>query len=162
MSSKKEQQPYCECVFEGKADQPIPKYPAWRYHRILDPILVNDTGEDEACRTKGYDDPGAPISANKQLQNWFWDLEDMSPKQLVVFAMDEFEVELPIDAFLETLMTAVTRLSRNSPKSKDRLVLMAHTITMNYEATQKEIARMVTMKDGIDYKAETIQEVFYG
>lgn len=130
-------------------------YPCWRYHHIKEPLLVKDAKEDEEARKQGYDDPMAPISANKQLMNWYWDLEDMSPKQLVVFAKDEFDVDLPIDAGQERLMGAVVELSRNSPQNRNRIVLMAHEIAMDYDASQREIRRMMEKEE-----SETETQVF--
>ena len=155
--------PYCECVFEGRAYDNFPgtQYPSWRYHRTLDPLLVNNTEEDEACQKQGYDEPNAPISANKQLMNWFWDLEDMSCKQLRVFAKDEFDVDLPEGASQESLMKAVTQLSKFAPQNRGRIVLMAHTIRMNLDETQEEIKRMSGITStNQNYNVEVTAEVF--
>src|SRR3972149_8852226 len=162
--SKYTPEPFCECVFEGPAhlgNWTGTQYPCWRYHRTLDPLLVNNKEEDEQCKKEGYDEPCAPLSANKQLINWFWDLEDMSPNQLRVFAMDEFEVDLPEDVSQECLMKVVCRLSKNSPQNQGRLVLMAHTIQMNYDATIEEIKRMQSVPNSLDYNVEVTREEFY-
>ena len=153
---RKQQEPLCECIFEGKDLDNFPgtQYPCWRYHKQLDPLLVNNSEEDEECKKEGYDDPCAPVSANKQLMNWYWDLEDMSVRQLRVFALDEFEVDLP-EASQEVLMKAVTQLSKYSPQNNGRIVLMAHTIKMNYTETLAEIERM--QATGV---AEVTKEVF--
>ncbi len=119
-------------------------YPAWRYHRHYDPIIVSDTTADLDARAKGFDEINAPIFANFNLINWFWDIEDMSPKQLSVFAKDEFEIDLPQDASQDSLQAALFELSRFNPKNVGRLVLMAQTIKMNFEATQEEIRRAIT------------------
>jgi hypothetical protein len=154
---RKQQEPFCECIFEGRACDNFPgtQYPCWRYHKILDPLLVNNSEEDEACRKQGYDDPNAPVTANKQLINWYWDLEDMSPKQLVVFAKEEFEVDLPLEGGQERLLKAVFKLSKFAPQNRNRIVLMAHTIRMNYDETLEEIRRMQATG-----QAEITREVF--
>ncbi len=118
------------------------KYPAWRYHKIFEPIVVNDTGEDEEGQKKGYEAISGPYTAYTGLINWFWDIEDFSPKQLVVYAKEEYGINLPIEAGQERLQRALFELSKWAPQNRDRLVLMAHTIRMNYDETQKEIRRM--------------------
>jgi hypothetical protein len=92
--------------------------------------------------------------SNKQLINWFWDLEDMSPRQLVVFAKDEYGVDLPIDAGQDRLFKAVVELTRCAPQNRNRLVLMAHEIYMEYDATVAEIRRMMDNPKGME--AETV------
>ena len=165
-SMKKQQEPFCECIFEGRAFDNFPgtQYPCWRYHNQLDPLLVNNSEEDESCKKLGYDDLSAPLSANKQLINWFWDLEDMSPKQLRTFAMEEFEVDLPEEASQEILMKAVCKLSKYAPQNQGRIVLMAHTIKMNYEATQEEIRRVQSIPINNDkgYNVDVTREEFWG
>lgn len=84
----------------------------------------------------------APQTANNAPINWFWDLEDLSPKQLIVYAREEFEVELPPDASQEHLFKLILKLTKFAPQNKDRMVLMAHTIKMNYDETLEEIKRM--------------------
>ena len=119
----------------------IPKYPAWRYHKILQPILVKGSLEDEQAMAGGYDPPSVPQTCNKQLINWFWDLEDMSPKQLVCFAKDEYDVDLPIAAGQERLFKAICELTKHAPQNRGRLTLMAHTIRMNYDETLDQIRK---------------------
>lgn len=106
-------------------------------------ILVNDTSEEDAARLKGYDNIHAGMLSNKVLVNWFWDLEDFSPKQLVVFAKEEFDVDLPIEAGQVKLLDCVLRLTKAAPQNCNRVVLMAHTIKMNYDETLSTIKKMV-------------------
>jgi hypothetical protein len=119
------------------------RYPARMYKDGCDPILVENTEAEEKARLDGYDSITASAMSNPYLINWFWDLEDMSSKQLVTFAKDEFDVQLPIEAGQDRLFTAVLELSRNAPQNQNRLILMAHTIKMEYDATLDEIRRMV-------------------
>jgi hypothetical protein len=118
------------------------KYPAWRYHKLQDPLLVNNTEEDAKAAENGFEDPMMPACANRSMINWFWDLEDMSPNQLVVFAKDEYGVELPIEAGQEKLFKVVMDLGRSAPRNQGRIVLMAHTIEMNLDQTQETIRKM--------------------
>jgi hypothetical protein len=120
----------------------LPRYPYWLYKDGYEPILVNCKEEVDEAKAKGYELVTAGTMANKNLINWFWDLEDFSPKQLRVFAKDEYGVELPEEASQQTLFKAVTELSRAAPQNRNRTVMMAHTISMNYDATIEEIKRM--------------------
>lgn len=121
----------------------IKRYPAWRYCKGQDPVLVNNETEDKEAKDKGFEEINAPVMANMNMVNWFWDIEDMSPKQLCYFAKEEFGVDFPFDAAQENLQKAIFELIKTSPKNKGRLVLMAHTIKMNYAETQEEIRKLV-------------------
>ena len=133
------------------------RYPCYLYREDTAPLLVKDTSEEADARADGYDSVTAASMANKQLINWYWDLEDMSPRQLVVFAQDEYGVDLPVEAGQERLFQAVLELTRSAPQNRNRLVLMAHTMQMNYDATQEEIRRMMS-GSGQHLEIETITE----
>lgn len=142
--------------FLGMYDSRRRKYPAWRYHKILEPIVVKNTEEDNACQKKGYETIGVPITANRNLANWYWDLEDLSPKQLVMFAKEEYGVELPGDAKQETLLKAIFELTKAFIDNQGNLVFMAHTIKMDYDKIIEEIQK--SAKDGFsEYETEVIE-----
>jgi hypothetical protein len=119
-------------------------YPHWVYHKFHEPMLVNDTSEEDAAKLNGFEAVGPFILSNSSMQNWFWDLEDMSPKQLRVFAKDEFAIDLPEDARQEVLFNAVCKLSKLAPQNHGRIALMAHTIKMNYDETLEQIRRGIS------------------
>jgi hypothetical protein len=106
-------------------------------------LLVNDESEEKDARAKGYDNILASMIANRVMVNWFWDLEDFSAKQLVVFAKEEFDVDLPVEADQMHLFNLVLKLTKHSPQNCNRVVLMAHTIKMNYEQTLEDFRKMV-------------------
>lgn len=117
-------------------------YPAWRYHKLLEPVIVKDTAEDEHYQELGYQKQWAPIIASKHLINWYWDLEDMSPNQLVVYAREEYGVDLPVDARQESLLKAILDLCKHAPQNQGRMALMTHTMQMNLDETMAEIRRV--------------------
>ncbi|MFA5377100.1 MAG: hypothetical protein WC455_15220 [Dehalococcoidia bacterium] len=118
------------------------KYPAWRYHDWLEPIIVEDTGADEKARMQGWVEHNKPVTASRHLMNQRFDLEDLSARQLVDYARAEFGVVLPVGAGKEKLFKAIWRLSMNAPENEDRVVLMAHAIKLNYDETQLEIRKL--------------------
>lgn len=132
------------------------RYPCWLYREDTSPIVVSDEGAEKAAREKGYDSVTAASLSNRQLINWFWDLEDFSAKQLRIFALEEFGVDLPEEASQEKLFQAVIELTKYAPQNQNRLVLMAHTIQMNYDETQEEIKRLMEIPQ--DANVETFSE----
>ena len=133
-----------------------PKFPAALYKDGCDPVIVKNTEEEMDARSRGFDSLTASSMANPYLTNWVWDMEDMSPKQLVVFAKEEYDVDLPIEAGQDKLFKAVCELTKHAPQNRNRLVLMAHTIQMKYDETLAEIRRMVDNPNGLGMKSETI------
>jgi len=155
-NKEKEKKPDGEMVLEGiYGNVKVEKYPAWRYHKLLDPILVKDTSGDEEAKLKGYYEPETSFMSNKILTNWYWDIEDMSSKQLSVFAKDEYGVDLPPDASQDKLQVAVFELGKFNTHDKGNLVFMAHEIKMNYDETIKQFREMAN--DGLP---EVEREVF--
>ena len=129
-----------DAIFIRLHDTGSQPYPAWRYHEIRQPIMVRSTEEDKQMEAKGYKPINCPTFANPSLMNWHWDLIDMTPRQIVLFAMEEYNVELP-ETTREKLIEAIWKLHVSAPENKDRVVLMAHTAQMNYDETIKEIKR---------------------
>ena len=127
--------------FKAFHGQPSRKYPSWRYHKIFDPILVHNTAQDEKVKREGWEPVFIPITANKYLSNWFWDLEDMSVKQLMIFAQEEYGIKLPVEAGQERLLKAVLQLSRMAPQNAGRIIFMAHQIKMNLDDFYQEVKK---------------------
>lgn len=131
-----------EMMFMGLNKEHVPLYPRWLYKEGCEPILVKNQEEANDALSKGYDAFTAGSLANRYIINWFWDLEDMSARQLQVFAKEEFGVDLPIEAGQEKLFGAVIELTRNAPQNHGRIILMAHSVEMNYTETLAEISRV--------------------
>ena len=132
-----------------------PVYPYWLYKDGDEPFMVHDSVEEAQAKSLGFDAITPKGMSNRYLVNWFWDLEDMSPRQLQVFAKEEYDVDIPIEAGQERLFKAVCELTRFAPQNKNRLVLMAHTIKMQYDETLEEIRRMV-LPDAAGVECETV------
>lgn len=137
------------------------RYPFYMYRDGDDPILVRGTEEEEQARVDGFDSISASVLSNKYLINWYWDLEDLSARQLVVFCREEYGVELPIEAGQNHLFQAAVKLSRAAPQNQNRLVLMAHTIELEYDATIDEIRRLMDVPNSDHYETETTTMEFY-
>jgi hypothetical protein len=122
-------------------------YPAWRYHKINEPICVENTDEDLKVQKEGYKPLANIASKSPHLMNFMADFEDMSPKQIVLYVKEEFDIDLPVEAKQTKLLQVIWRLMLNSPKNKDRIVLLAQSIRMNYDETVKEIKRVVQSEE---------------
>ena len=126
-------------------------YPGWRYHKWLEPYIVNNTEEDYQASIAGWKQLDIPITSVKHLNNWRYDFEDMTARQLVLFAYEEFDVDLPVEAGEEKLFKAIWKLSNFAPQNKGRVALMAHSIEMNYDETVKyiqELGKDMDMTEG--------------
>lgn len=128
--------------FMGIGDNP-PKYPRWLYHEILEPLLVKNEKEDKVARNKGYDVGEASAVGIDHFSNWRHDLEDMTPKQLVLFAKEEYGVEFPVEATCEQLIKAIWQLTHSAPQHAGRITLLANEIEMDYDEVCEEITHMV-------------------
>lgn len=132
------------------------KYPAWRHHDVLPPRIVENTEEDEQVQKEGWKEIKAPMIVNPRFLNWHWDLEDFSADQMVLFAKEEFEIDLPVELGKEKLFRAIWELTKAAPVNQNRIVLWAQTIEMHYDETLEEIKRQIATGD-----AETTTEEFY-
>ena len=139
-----ENRPKRKALFQGFGFDVPPRYPFYLYHEVLDPVLINNGEEEVEYRDKGYDSFTSGMLANKVMVNWHWDLEDLSAKQLAVFAKDEYDVDLPVEAGQLVLYKAICELSRSAPNNVNRLVFMAQVFEMKLTETVNEIGRMVT------------------
>ena len=149
-------------IFLGLAGRDSP-YPAWRYHEFYDPVVVHNTEEDEKIKAQGWKDASQqPTTACRHLINWRFDLEDMTARQLAQFAKDQFNVDLPIQSGAEKLFQCVWRLHMADPRNQENIVLMAHSVRMEYDETVqyiKEVAEFGKLPEGCE--VEVIQEEFF-
>lgn len=116
-------------------------YPAWRYHALYEPKIVYNTDEDQVASDQGWKDPVTPITAVQTFNNFYHDLEDMNNRQLVYYASEEFNLELPVEAPKSKLLWAIWQVAMRSGKTKDRIVLLAQSIRMNYDETVETIKK---------------------
>jgi hypothetical protein len=148
-----------EMMFMGLNRLHMPKYPHWMHKDGAEPRLVENSLDDAKARADGYDSITAAAMSNRYLINWFWDLEDFSARQLHVFAKEEYGVDLPIEAGQEKLFQAVCELTRNAPQNQNRLILMAHTVKMNYDATLEEIKRLFVNPGDANVENESFEVI---
>lgn len=148
-----------EMMFMGLNREHMPQYPHWMHKDGCEPLLVNNTDEDNGAKDKGYDNITSAAMSNRYLINWFWDLEDFSVKQLHTFAKEEYGVDLPMEAGQEKLFQAVCELTRHAPQNRNRLILMAHTIKMNYDETLEEIKRVMMTPGDANIENECFEVV---
>ena len=140
--------------FKYLGDKPQDTYPGWRYHEWKEPLIVHNTQEDEDAAKGGWEAITPGLTQVRYLMNWRFDLEDLTPRQLVLFAKEEFDVELPIDAGHEKLFKSIWKLHTNKPMNRDNVVLFAQSMKMNYDETCSEIKRLVE-EEGV---AEPVEE----
>ena len=131
-------------------------YPAWRYHKWLEPQIVHNTDEDEELQAQGYAEAEATIEMNTYLLNWRHDLEEMSARQLSLFLKEEFELDIPYQVGKEYLFQLIWKLYMFSPASKDQIALIAEVVELNYDKAQSGIKEIA---EGLD---DFVKEEFYG
>ena len=148
-----------EMMFMGMEGQAIPLYPKWLYKDGEDPLLVKNQQEAEEAISRGFDAFTAGALSNRYIINWFWDLEDMSVRQLQVFAKEEFNVELPLEAGQEKLFAAVIELTRSAPQNHGRMILMAHSLDMSYTETLAEIRRVFDNPGDANVEVESFEVI---
>ena len=148
-----------EVMFMGINKEHVPLYPRWLYKEGCDPLLVKDEVEAKEAVANGYDAFTAGALSNRYIINWFWDLEDMSARQLQVFAKDEFNVELPLEAGQEKLFAAVIELTRSAPQNHGRMILMAHSLDMSYTETLAEIRRVFENPGDANVEVESFEVI---
>jgi len=134
------------------------RYPFYMYHDCFEPALIENEDQEKEYKDKGYDLFTAGMLSNKGVVNWYWDLEDLSAKQLVVFAKDEYGVDLPVEAGQVVLYRAICDLSRSAPQNTNRLVFIAQVLDMKLTETVNEINRMITPGAlGVELETESFE-----
>ncbi|TES88917.1 MAG: hypothetical protein E3J94_07080 [Desulfobacteraceae bacterium] len=135
----------------GKGDD---TYPAWRYHDFNEPKIVHNTVEDIFASQQGWKgiEP-SPLTPHR-LRNFGTDFEDLSERQIVLYAHVHFDVDLPLKASKEALVKAIWLLHQGEPAMKDNMVLLAQSAEMNYDETLLEIKKAV--KNASDVTHEVI------
>ena len=151
MEEEKDKQPKGDGIFVLGFGGEVKPYPAWRYHDFNEPILVNNTEEDERANLNGWEAPDLKVTSVKHLSNWRHDLEDMTAKQLVLFAKEEFGVELPVEAGEIRLVQAMWQLTHIAPQHSGRICLLAQSVEMDYDAT---IAEIKAQAEDFEFKVE--------
>jgi hypothetical protein len=134
----------------------VKKYPVWRYHEIHEPLLVNNTAEDEDAKSKGWDNIEASATGNNHFVNWRHDLEDMTAKQLILFAKEEYGVDFPVGATCEQLVKAIWQLTKAAPQHSGRITLLAQTIEMDYDEVCDELYKMAKDLEITEHEEITI------
>lgn len=130
-------------------------YPAWRYHKYFDPVLVHNTDEDETAKGNGWESIEASVFAPSKLKNFGPDFEELSPRQLCLYAKSKFNIDLSPKTSPDKLIQALYRLYTNDPGSKDDVVLLAQSMEMDLDQT------MAAIRENVKNPSETINEVFY-
>lgn len=122
-------------------------YPVWRYHEFHEPMLVHNTEEDKEAKSKGWDNIEASATGIEHFSNWRHDLEDMTPKQLILFCIEEYGVHFPVGATSEQLVKAIWQLTHSAPQHSGRITLLAQTIEMDYD---EECDIIYKMAEGLE------------
>jgi len=139
------------------------EYPQWRWHKNGSVMLVESQDEDDEALEKGYQEVNPSHIRPNALMNLAQDFENMTDRQLHLYAKEHFEIDLPVGAPRASIMKGIFRLFTADPFTKDRLVLLARSIEMNLDQTQIDIQRMVAGElshlEGVEH--ETFTEEFY-
>lgn len=151
--------------FQGYAKK---EFPVWLYHNqdMYEPMLAKNKKEYDALLKQGYSKTKlkalmkAPVIINHGV-----DIENLSLSQLVYYIKTEFGLELPKEVGEEKLVKAIWRLSRAAPQNKDRMILLAQEVELEYEATQAEIKRCFSddanIENNKNYTCENFKEEIY-
>lgn len=130
-------------------------YPQWRYHKFYEPKIVYNSDEDAIASQQGWKGIEPSALTPTRMINFATDFEDLSKRQIVLYAHVHFGVDLPLGASKEALVKGIWYLYQNKPEYKDRMVLLAQSAEMNYDET------LIEIKKAVENASDITKEVFY-
>ena len=141
--------------FKALAGKNEKAYPAWRYHEFYEPQIVHNTAEDICASEEGWKGIEPSPLTPYRMRNFGTDFEDLTERQILLYAHVHFGVDLPLGASKEALVKAIWLLYQGEPGIKDNMVLLAQSAEMNYDET------LLELKKAVKNASDVTEEVFY-
>ena len=141
------------------------KWPVWLYHNkdMYEPMKAKNKKEYDELLKQGYSKTRMrALCRAPEIINHGIDIENLNLSQLLYYIKKEFGLEISKKVSEEKLFKYIWRLSRAAPQNKDRMILLAQEVKLEYEATQAEIKRCFS--DDLNkknYEEDSFKEVFY-